>query len=244
MKATIITNNTITIHFDEGPLTIDSTHMNFSKVRQLLKKPYPDFDTLYDLMNVSRHIQVFSMHNIVVQNGVLYYKGKELHNVVVDRIFEFIKNGYPAEPLLAFLDNLMQNPSNQSVNELYLFLEAAKMPITDDGCFLAFKKVRLDYKDCHSGRYDNSVGSKVSMPRNEVDDRREVTCSYGFHVASFNYAKNFQSGRMMVTKVNPRDVVSVPKDYNNEKMRVTGYEVVDELRGHSDFLTNSHYYNY
>jgi hypothetical protein len=33
----------------------------------------------------------------------------------------------------------------------------------------------------------------------------------------------------MVCKVNPKNVVSIPADYNNSKMRVCEYEVIDEL---------------
>ena len=33
----------------------------------------------------------------------------------------------------------------------------------------------------------------------------------------------------MVIKINPRDVVSIPYDYNNEKMRCCRYEVIGEV---------------
>jgi hypothetical protein len=33
----------------------------------------------------------------------------------------------------------------------------------------------------------------------------------------------------MILKINPRDVVSIPSDYNNSKGRTCRYEVIDEL---------------
>ena len=33
----------------------------------------------------------------------------------------------------------------------------------------------------------------------------------------------------MVLKINPRDVVSIPNDYNNQKGRCCRYEVIDEV---------------
>jgi len=85
----------------------------------------------------------------------------------------------------------MSNPSMTSRNELFLFLEAANLPITEDGCFLAYKAVTSDFKDKHSRKFDNSPGVTLEMPRRDVDDNREQTCSYGFHAAAYEYAKGF-----------------------------------------------------
>jgi hypothetical protein len=54
-----------------------------------------------------------------------------------------------------------------------------------------------------------------------------------------------QDDVIMICKVNPKDVVSVPVDYDNAKMRVASYEVVGEIpRGEDDplftgFMTNA-----
>ena len=80
----------------------------------------------------------------------------------------------------------------------------------------------------------------LEMERNKVDDNRDVTCSYGFHIASFDYADTFQAGRMMIVKVNPKDVVSVPSDHGNQKCRVSRYEVVGEDESKRDVLASSY----
>jgi hypothetical protein len=111
-----------------------------------------------------------------------------------------------------------------------LFLEVNDMPITPDGHFLTYKAVTSDYKDFHTGKFDNSIGAKPEMPRHEVDDNRAITCSRGLHAANKDYASSFGgTGHLMVCKVNPKDVVSIPNDYNNAKMRVSKYEVIDEV---------------
>ena len=69
----------------------------------------------------------------------------------------------------------------------------------------------------------------VSMPRQAVDDNPNNTCSHGLHVCSYEYLKNFTGERLVVCKVNPRDVVSIPTDYNHTKMRVCRYEVIQEI---------------
>ncbi len=74
------------------------------------------------------------------------------------------------------------------------------------------------------------------MPRNEVDENSEVTCSQGLHVASYSYMDHYPGERIVICKVNPKDVVAVPADYNNAKMRVSGYEVVGEVELKNDEL--------
>jgi hypothetical protein len=65
------------------------------------------------------------------------------------------------------------------------------------------------------------------MDRGKVDADRERTCSAGLHVAAWNYAESFYfNGHLLEVEVNPRDVVAVPTDYNNEKMRTCEYKVV------------------
>jgi hypothetical protein len=141
--------------------------------------------------------------------------------------------GLPFDPMMKFLSNLMGNPSKRAVDELYDFLEAGELPITEDGCFLAFKNVRSDYKDIHSGTFDNSVGKVCEMSRNRVCDNKDQTCSSGLHFCSIAYLPSFSDsggGKTMILKINPADVVSIPSDYNNTKGRCCRYEVVAEYK--------------
>jgi hypothetical protein len=151
-----------------------------------------------------------------------------------------VKQGFPFEPMLNFLDNLSQNPSDHAVVELFDFMENKNMPITYDGCFLAYKAVREDYKDIYSGTFDNSIGSVCQVPRHKVDNNRDNGCGHGLHVGAIDYAKSYGGiniddedndggNRLMICKVNPRDVVSVPSDHKFQKLRCCRYEVVAEF---------------
>ncbi len=161
--------------------------------------------------------------------GVVTYKGQEVRNLLTERMLEMLNEGFDLAPMSKFLENLMQNPSMRATNELYGFLEKGNLPITPDGCFLAYKAVRSDFKDIHSGTFDNSVGQTVSMPRNAVDDDKNRTCSYGLHFCSVEYLQHFarSDGHVVILKINPADVVSIPADYNDTKGRCAKYEVVD-----------------
>jgi hypothetical protein len=154
-------------------------------------------------------------------------------------ILDMIKQGFPFEPMLNFLDNLSQNPSDHAVIELFDFMENKNMPITGDGCFLAYKAVREDYKDIYSGTFNNSVGSVCEVVRSKVDSNRDNGCGAGLHVGAIDYAKSYGGidfdndndggNRLMICKVNPRDVVSVPSDHKFQKLRTCRYEVVSEF---------------
>jgi hypothetical protein len=89
--------------------------------------------------------------------------------------------------------------------------------------------------DKYSGTVDHTPGETPKMRRNEVDDKRHNTCSDGLHFASLHYVTdggygNRNSGdRLVALKINPRDVVSIPSDYNNSKGRACEYHVLREL---------------
>jgi hypothetical protein len=114
------------------------------------------------------------------------------------------------------------------------------LPITDDGCFLAYKAVTNQYLDKHTRTVDNTPGSNAvpPMPRYKVDDNPDSHCSTGYHVGALPYVQGFASGygsvngdKIVVCQVDPANVVSVPNDCNGEKMRVTHYTVLCDYNG-------------
>jgi len=78
----------------------------------------------------------------------------------------------------------------------------------------------------HTGTIPTSPGVVVEMPRSEVNHNPSVGCSTGLHAGSWAYAYNFGSRTTLRVKINPRDVVSVPTDCGEAKMRVCRYRVL------------------
>ena len=225
----LIQGNNITVVIGNKPHTISKTHITYQKVVDAIKAN--DWDTVRDVIEPKKVVLNYGQGNVSVQGETLFWKGKEMHNALANRMIAMLQEGFPIEPLVKFMENLMTNPSYRAVNELYGFLEKNSLPITPDGHFLAYKKVRNDYLDIHSGTMDNSVGTVVEMERHEVDDNQNNTCSKGLHFCSQEYLPNFGGGdsRTVILKINPRDVVSIPTDYNNSKGRACKYEVIGEL---------------
>jgi hypothetical protein len=229
----IVNEQSIAVFIDGVPKTVYRENNSYKAIVNAIQAK--DWTEVEELIDVATSIVKFGEGNLKVLDGEIAYKGEVVHNVMTNRILKMIGDGFDSKPMLRFLDNLMDNPSFTARQELYLFLEANTIPITEDGFFLAYKKVNSDYKDIHSGSFDNSVGSEPSMDRGEVDDDRDRTCSRGLHFCSFDYLDHFGSyygsngkDHVMIVKINPKDVVSIPSDYNNAKGRACRYKVVQE----------------
>lgn len=186
-----------------------------------------------DLLEIKdKKIFDFSDGNMRVVDGLLYIDGEVAQSDLADRILKHADEGLPYQPLVNFWRRLKNNPSYRAVQGLFRFLDANHHPITEDGCFLAYKGVRGNYTDCHTGTMDNSIGQIVSMPRNKVNEDPNQTCSHGLHVASHKlahtgYGAGGRGGAItLVVKVDPEHVVAVPYEYGDEKMRVCQYKVI------------------
>jgi hypothetical protein len=184
------------------------------------------------LVSAAARIETFSKGAFQVKDGRVMINGVAAPEVLSNKIVRFSNDGLPFQPLLKFAAKLQENPSFRAVNELYQFLEKNDHPITETGNFIAYKRVRSNFKDIHSGTFDNSVGRLVEVPRNQVDEDSSRTCSYGLHVANWNYAHtqfashDSNSDIMLEVEVSPSDVVAIPSDYNQSKMRCCRYKVL------------------
>ncbi len=207
------------------------THMSYVKIVEALKAQ--DWDALHDLVEPKKAIVDFGGGNVSIEGDKVFWKGKPFHNALATRMIDMYTDGFPIDPMVRFMENLMENPSKRSVDQVYGFLEKNSLPITEDGYFLAYKRVRKDYLDIHSGTMDNSIGTIVEMDRNEVDDNPDSHCSTGLHFCSESYLGHFGSSDqpVMILKINPADVVSIPTDYNGAKGRASRYEVIGQVDG-------------
>ena len=203
----------------------------------------PSYDRILDLIRNGKYEQILAEADKIVGAGIkthgrfsikgnsVFVDGKdELPLALANRVIQLISHNLNTDPLLKFWDNVKANPSVESAKDLYGFLEANHFPITDDGCFVAYKAVSDEFKDLHTQTIDNKPGQIVEMARDQVNADRNQTCSSGLHVAAYQYASTFPTVARTVplveVKVNPRDVVSVPIDYNAQKMRCCRYEVI------------------
>lgn len=227
----ILTERALTVFHDNSVLTVHAEDARFPDAVGYVKvdNPYALVDLLKPIEVVREYLSDNGRVEIIGTN--VMFDGEPANNYMGRRILEHYRAGNPVEPIINFMTNVSTNPSKRACDELLRFLEYGELPITPDGHFLAYKMVGRngDYMDCWSGTIDNSIGQVVEMPRNQVQDDPNITCSYGLHFCSLEYVKSFSGHHLMVLKINPKDVVSIPTDYNNTKGRCCKYAVVGEL---------------
>jgi hypothetical protein len=225
----IIQGSNVTVVIDGKPHTIAKTHLTYTKVVEAIKAQ--DWAAVKQIIDPVKVVLNYGKGNISVQGSQMFWKGEPFAGVLATRMIAMLEEGFDITPMVNFMENLMRNPSKRSVDELYGFLEKNNLPLTPDGYFLAYKKVRQDFKDIHSGTMDNSPGTIVEMERNKVDDDKDRTCSVGLHFCGLSYLPHFggSDSRVVIVKINPADVVSIPSDYNGAKGRACRYEVIGEM---------------
>jgi len=236
MASYIKTPDHLAIVFDDGtPLTVYTNHPNYAGIIEALNvKDWDQVRRLADAThNLKRVVKDLTLDNrVTIVAGVVFLDGEPMRGLLCNRMLTMATEGYEVTPLKRFLVNLQENPSYRAVNSLYEFLEKSELPITEDGHFIAYKRVASNFTDERTGTIDNSVGAKPRVPRNQVDEDPERTCSHGLHVCARSYLPAYGSsggGQVIMVKVHPGDVVAIPRDYNNAKIRTCGYEVLRAL---------------
>lgn len=173
--------------------------------------------------------------DVGVGQDIITYRGEPVRSYLAQRMLQMIAKGHDVAAWAKFMDKLYQNPSRTAVEELYQWLEKANMPLTPAGNFLAYKKVRSDYRSYHASpdgtHLLHEIGKSVSMPRNQVDDNRDRTCSHGLHFCSWHYLPHYygNEGRVLILEINPKHVVTIPSDYDDAKGRAEEYLVYGEI---------------
>jgi len=219
------TNDSITVIHQGKPHVVPKGSPQFVNLRQaLLDERWADVP---NHLTVSKSLTTWAKGKVTVDENLekFFFEGEAIPADINSRILSMAAAGKDPTPLFLFWERLKRNPSMRSVEQLYSFLKHGNIPITKDGCFLAYKGVKNDYTDGHSGTVDNRPGTVNKMSRNKVSDDPRTACHYGFHVGAYGYAGTF-SQRTVICKVDPEHVVCVPYDHNGQKMRVCEYKVI------------------
>lgn len=249
LKYSLVSNDdvkSITVLVDGEFLVADNLNPNFNSI--VAKAIADDADGIAALFDTGKAVndrfEQLTDRAWVAGNSV-FFDGDPVNDVITEHILRFLDAGEDFGPLVAFLDKVSQNPNQHSRENLYRWLAATKgFTIDYDGNIVGYKGV-IDngdgsYRSISSGKgfvngeavngqIKQEPGDLVTYPRSEVQHDPSVGCSVGLHVGTWEYASGFAQGAVLLVKVNPRDVVSVPVDASDQKMRVCAYEVLEEV---------------
>lgn len=208
-------------------------------------------------LSIKERLEKISNDTITVEQGKIALKGETIAipEAIGKKLLEIEAAGGDFLPLLRFWRKLQQNPDQRCIDQLYTFMLKNNIPLTEQGDIVVEKGV--DQKrggwpgqlvDCYTGHIDNSIGSEVIMERSKCNSDPNQTCSHGLHVAAPDYVRSTYANKIILEcTVNPKDVVSVPVDYNATKMRCCRYQVrgysgkntrANQTVKLSDFITN------
>ena len=239
-----ITEDSIVVVWDEKPYTIRKDNANFRALRSALFEGR--YDDVEQYLDIKKAVENFVDGSVEVKEDSVYYHGHALHGVVVDKLLEMLRSGMKdSSPIVNYIKRLMENPSSNSVDQLYTFLGYKSLPITPEGKILGYKGVQTDFWS-NTGNADtivvqgetnerhqiyNGVGETIEIQRRCVDDNKNNHCSFGLHIGSYDYADGWAggNGKLLLVEFDPQDAVSVPTDCSFQKLRVSKYTVVADL---------------
>jgi hypothetical protein len=239
-------NDFITLIFSDGDVqVVTSKQPNYQGVFNALFVEHSDEAIVRDLANpaalAGRELTALS-ERVRYADGTIFFDNDVINSALSRHIVRIIEEGGTADQygyLVKFMEKLHQNPNPESIESLYSFLELHNIAIMPDGDFIAYKGVNADGTSRHAGtgivngkeykhaHLPNPIRAVVEIPRSLVDADTAHGCSTGLHAGTHRYAKAFANGLLLTVKINPRDVVSVPKHSNFEKIRTSRYVVLE-----------------
>lgn len=231
--------------------TASSDHPAYEEIRKGVLDGDVSVADKFDVGKVVSEKFARVSERVTLVGGVVMLDGDPIDNELSDQIVRFLDGDEDDwKPLVAFLEKVAQNPEQHSREQAYRWLNKHNFPITEDGDVIAYKGVAVEngkYLSINSGkarvngevitgRIPQDVGDVVEMPRSEVQHNPSVGCHTGLHAGTWDYASNFGRGATLKVKINPRDIVSVPTDCNDAKVRVSRYVVLDATEAPVDTL--------
>jgi hypothetical protein len=225
----LILKNSIVITHNDVPYTLYRESPNYNKVLDCIRNG--DLQGVLSLVSVET--KAILHPDLEICKSRAYVDGEPVSKYIGSKLVQFFENNEPYEYLVNFWRRVKKNPSENSKNQLYTFLEKHKFPITPEGNFIAYKAVSSDMMDKHSRTVQYKIGEITHMDRSEVADTPDKACGAGLHVGSYQYAKDFATGADIVLEilVDPADVVSVPSDSSFQKCRCCSLFVIGISQG-------------
>lgn len=246
MQYTILTDGSsrvlTVLHGGSAYVATSETHPNFN---DLVQKALADDASVVNDFTVEKAVQErfeALSERVSVAGGQVYFDGDVVNDALTEQILRFVESGVEDwYPLVAFFEKVAQNPNEHSREQLFRWLAKHNFTLTEEGDIVGYKSVQADFGSIHTGpaivdskpvngHVPNLPGSTIEMARSSVQFDPSVSCASGLHVANWDYATTWTTyGHIMEIHVNPRDVVSVPTDSGDSKVRVCRYYVAGEV---------------
>jgi hypothetical protein len=238
-----------TVIFSDGTIQqVPQDNANFGRVVSILTgTPVDEIDEnalmelLIPALGVGKNLTRLS-ERVSFDGSNILFDGDVVSDGIAEHILRIVSEGGNADSykaLVNFMEKLYTNPSEASRNSLYDFIVRHQITIDPDGDFYAYKGVKANGGSIMqgfgivdgvsmNGSLPNKPGSVLEIPRSKVDADNRIGCSTGLHAGTHAYASGWAQGLLLLVKINPRDVVSVPMCSAYQKIRTCRYKVVSQ----------------
>lgn len=230
-----VSDRSINVLLDSRWRSVDVSSPNYNRLKDALRAKDKDIDLIRSLVDIPTFIARATFGRVQVGQDVVLFDGNAISGVYVTRLLRHLQEGLDIEPIARYLEKREQNPVISAREEMDLFFDAANTALAPDGDVFVFKKVQDDYSSYHTGRdgkkFFHYIDTELEMDEEEIDTNRYNTCSTGLHFCSYAYLPHYYGGqgRVVILKLNPAKIRSIPTDYNHSKGRAQGYKVVGEV---------------
>lgn len=234
----------VTVVVDGEMYVADETHPNIEAIRRAVMDRDESVVDLFDAgRTIVRRFERLS-RSVTINGDKVFYDGVEQHNALTEHLVQAVNQGVEDfTPLVNFYEKVEANLNPHSREHLYRWLDR-RFTITPEGNIIGYRGLNADYTSKHAGpgivngeevngHLDNSPGNVVELPRDQVTFDPAVGCAFGLHVGTYDYARSWAGydGKVVEVEVDPRDVVSVPTDAGDAKMRVCRYTTLRDATG-------------
>ena len=248
--AILFRENKLVVVYGSEQYIVNKNNKKYHEIIKILKEnkdvtSEEKYELIKNYLTSQSEIKILEEYGFNYENNDLYFQGEQIPLFTKIILENLAKDGgieIAGQSISNFFKKVITNPDQHVKEQLYRFLDAGDLPLLSNGNFIAYKIVNKDLKSIHPTpegiHLDHSIGAIVEMDRKKCDNDPNNTCSTGLHFCSKSYLPCYGSGaakgdKIIMVEVNPKDVTSIPNDYNNAKGRCCKY-IVRELIGESD----------
>jgi hypothetical protein len=242
----------ITVFINGTPhVASTETHSNFSEIVETIESGFAEIEEkVMNLISSKGKVDAFlntvnrysdQKLNLRLEDGVLSDKDGNLQ----DELVESLKLSPTAAAHFYRKFSAITRPNVKA--RLKNFLAKHAFHITEEGNILAYKGVKSNFYSVNTGdafcngircsneSIPNLPGDKLMMTPSMVD-LSDSACGAGLHAGSYEYAKDWSKGKIVLVEIDPRDIITVPTDCDMQKLRTFGYKVIKEVSKKEEYL--------
>ncbi|CBX44345.1 RIIB protein, fragment [Erwinia phage phiEa104] len=152
----INTSSSVVLTLNGESEIVEETHPNFKAIQIAIVSG--DFKQAFALMNIRKSIESFTQGAITIKGEKLFYGTIEIRSTIAQRILELMRQGDDGfKTLVSFFEKLMENPSRNSVEQLWGFISHNDIEIDSEGHIIGWKRVRNNGNGLVDSRHQQST---------------------------------------------------------------------------------------